>query len=141
MQPVDIRQVIVTSTRPGSLRGMHYHLRQSDVAYVASGRVFMALLDLRDARRKREAFWLDDSESVFIPPGVAHGYASEVGAVVFYLLTREADSSDEFGFRFDDAQAAIRWPVAAPILSERDHAAGTLEAAAAHVHASLIDTP
>jgi dTDP-4-dehydrorhamnose 3,5-epimerase len=136
-QPIDVRQVLVTTSTAGALRGMHYHLRQSDLCYVTSGIVFMALVDLRADPPTTEEMQLGDSESIFIPPGVAHGYATEKGATVCYLLTEEVDGSDEFGFRYDDGDAAISWPVTAPKLSDRDRNAGTLIAAAAAVRAHL----
>jgi dTDP-4-dehydrorhamnose 3,5-epimerase len=137
VQPIEVRQVLVTSSNPGALRGMHYHLRQSDVCYVAAGRIFMALLDLRGDPLVKEELWLDDADSLLIPPGVAHGYAMETSATVCYLLTEEVDGSDEFGFRFDDPLAAIRWPVSGPTLSARDRDAGPLSAAIVHVRAHL----
>lgn len=127
--------MLVTSSIAGALRGMHYHLRQSDLCYVVTGTVFMALVDLRNEPLVKEEISLADSESIFIPPGVAHGYATEKGATVCYLLTEEADGSDEFGFRYDDPDAAIRWPIAAPTLSDRDRNAGTLAAAVSAVRA------
>jgi dTDP-4-dehydrorhamnose 3,5-epimerase len=134
-QPIDVRQVLVTSSTGGALRGMHYHLRQSDLCYVVTGTVFMALVDLRSDQLVKDEVWLGDSESLLIPPGVAHGYATESGAIVCYLLTQEVDGSDEFGFRYDDRDAAIRWPIKAPTLSDRDREAGTLVAAVAAVRA------
>jgi dTDP-4-dehydrorhamnose 3,5-epimerase len=134
-QPMEIRQVLVTTSSAGALRGMHYHLRQSDLCYVVTGAVFMALVDLRTDPTVTEEMRLGDSESIFIPPGVAHGYATEKGATVCYLLTEEVDGSDEFGFRYDDRDAAIGWPVAAPKLSDRDREAGTLGAAVTAVRA------
>jgi dTDP-4-dehydrorhamnose 3,5-epimerase len=134
-QPIDVRQVLVTTSSAGALRGMHYHLRQSDLCYVVTGSVFMALLDLRSAPPAKEELWLGDSESLFIPPGVAHGYATERGAIVCYLLTEEVDGSDEFGFRYDDRDAAIRWPIASPTFSDRDRNAGSLAAAIEAVRA------
>jgi len=134
-QPIEVRQVLVTSSTGGALRGMHYHLRQSDLCYVVSGNVFMALVDLRTDPPVREEMRLGESETIFIPPGVAHGYATEEGAIVCYLLTEEVDGSDEFGFRYDDRDAAIGWPVATPRLSDRDRNAGSLVAAVAAVRA------
>jgi dTDP-4-dehydrorhamnose 3,5-epimerase len=132
-QPLEIRQVLVTSSNRGALRGMHYHLRQTDLCFVAVGRVFMALLDLRTEWLPKQELWLDASESLLIPAGVAHGYATTDGATVCYLLTEEVDGSDEFGFRFDDPEAAIHWPISEPTLSARDRDAGTLADAAAAV--------
>jgi len=138
-QPLVVRQVLVTTSRRGALRGMHFHLRQADLCYVPSGRVYMALVDLRDDRHRKEEFSLGDGESLLIPAGVAHGYLAEEDATVCYLLTEEVDGSDEFGFRYDDPAVAIGWPRSEPILSERDRTAGTFAAALAKVrgHSSI----
>lgn len=116
---------------------MHYHLRQSDIAYVVTGRVYLALTDLRTPSLTTEQGWVDQDESVLIPPGVGHGYATVDGGVVAYLLSQEVDGSDEYGFRWDDPAASIRWPLTAPLLSARDDGAGTLADAAAHVRREL----
>jgi len=139
-QRIDPRQALVTSSTGGALRGMHVHLRQSDLAYVVAGRVFMALVDLRTDPLRTEEFWLDESESLLIPPGVAHGYATDRGATMLYLLTEEADGSDELGFRFDDPQIGVAWPVASPTLSERDRNAGSMRAAIAAVRGHAQST-
>lgn len=133
VQPLEMRQALVTVSLPGALRGMHYHLRQEDLCYVSHGRVFMALVDLRSTDADAETFWLDSGASLLIPAGVAHGYATVEGATMTYLLTTEVDGSDEFGFRYDDPEARIAWPVATPTLSARDRGAGTLAAARAAV--------
>jgi dTDP-4-dehydrorhamnose 3,5-epimerase len=137
VQGLELRQALVTTSGPSALRGMHYHLRQADLCHFSAGRAYMALVDLRAEVPHAEQFWLATDESLFIPPGVAHGYATVDGATLIYLLTTEIDGSDEFGFRYDDAGAGIRWPVADPILSARDQGAGTLAAAAAHVRSHL----
>jgi len=136
-QPLDVRQVLVTTSNAGALRGMHFHLRQSDLCYVPVGLIFMALIDLRGEQPTKDELWLGDGDSILIPPGVGHGYVTEKAATVCYLLTEEVDGSDEFGFRFDDPDAAIRWPIDRPTLSKRDREAGSLAAAAATVRAHL----
>ena len=137
VQPIEVHQALVTSSSGGALRGMHYHLRQSDICYVATGRIFLALVDLRAERPAAEELWLDQDESVLVPPGVAHGYATDEGAVVIYLLTTEVDGSDEHGFRHDDPAAGLHWPISDPKLSARDRDAGTFAAAAARVRSEL----
>ncbi|OLC54706.1 MAG: hypothetical protein AUH85_11115 [Chloroflexi bacterium 13_1_40CM_4_68_4] len=136
-QPLEVRQVLVTTSNAGALRGMHFHLRQRDLCYVPVGLIFMALIDLRGEQPTKDELWLGDGDSILIPPGVGHGYVTEKGATVCYLLTEEVNGSDEFGFRFDDPDAAIRWPIARPTLSQRDSDAGSLAAAAATVRAHL----
>jgi dTDP-4-dehydrorhamnose 3,5-epimerase len=129
--PFQPQQLIVTASAAGSLRGMHLHLKQLDLMHVVSGRVFIALIDLRADPVEKDELWLDGTETILIPPGVAHGYATPERAVVLYLLSLESDGADEFGFRWSDPEAAIDWPVTAPLLSARDSNAGTLRAARA----------
>ena len=100
-----------------------------------AGHVYLALVDLR-ADPVKDEFRLDESESVLIPAGVAHGYVAEVDATMCYLLTEEVDGSDEFGFRWDDPAAGIHWPVSAPILSPRDRGAADFASALAAVRAA-----
>ncbi len=54
---------------------------------------------------------------------------------MLYLLSEEADGSDELGFRFDDPEVGIAWPVTSPTLSERDRNARSVRAAIAAVRA------
>jgi dTDP-4-dehydrorhamnose 3,5-epimerase len=126
IQPFRPQQLIISSSEAGTLRGMHVHFRQSDLLHVVSGRVFMALLDLRQDPAIKDELWLDGGETLLIPPGVAHGYATPDAATLLYLLDHESDGADEFGFSWADPQAAIAWPVQSPTLSERDSSAGTM---------------
>ena len=57
----------------------------------------------------------------YIPPGFAHGFAviSET-ALFHYKCTEPYAPQNELGFRWDDPDVGIKWPVAAPTLSKRD---------------------
>jgi dTDP-4-dehydrorhamnose 3,5-epimerase len=44
---------------------------------------------------------------------------------MWYLVDAEFTGEDEFGFAWDDPEAGIPWPLAEPIVSERDRSAGT----------------
>jgi dTDP-4-dehydrorhamnose 3,5-epimerase len=64
---------------------------------------------------------------VYVPPGVLHGFCvtSEV-AQVEYKCTEVYDPKAEFGVRWDDPELAIPWPIADPVLSEKDRRAPLL---------------
>ena len=67
-----------SDSKPGVLRGIHYHLFQSDYWYVPSGRSFVALVDLRQSSSTFKAVQtleIGDANDagVYIPPGVGHG--------------------------------------------------------------------
>jgi dTDP-4-dehydrorhamnose 3,5-epimerase len=58
---------------------------------------------------------------LYVPVGFAHGFCvlSEQ-ADVLYKLTDEYAAPLERGVRWDDPDIGIDWPVADPIISERD---------------------
>ena len=65
----------------GAIVGLHYHLHQADYWYVLRGRARVVLHDLRVGSPTDGATLLldldgDEDRGLFIPPGVAHGFAS-----------------------------------------------------------------
>ena len=109
----------------GVLRGLHYHRHQADLWYVPAGRAQVGLADLRTrgGTPRTESLFLDAAEptTVFIPPGVAHGYLALTDLDVIYWVTGEYDPSDEHGVAWNDPTLAIPWQIDAdPVVSERD---------------------
>ena len=125
-------QANLSSSASGVLRGLHFHRRQLDYWVVASGRAFVALVDLRPMLQDGataplvETRELVADEWVVIPSGVAHGFLAMGPLELLYLVTNEYDGSDELGFAWDDPAAAVPWPTAIesadgrPVLSARD---------------------
>jgi dTDP-4-dehydrorhamnose 3,5-epimerase len=120
----DYRQANHSHSRRGVLRGLHYHLNQADLWYVARGIVQVALVDLRHGSSKPpvETLTIGDSSpcTVYIPPRVAHGFLAVTDVDLVYLVTHEYDASDEHGVAWDDPTLAIPWALPDPVLSERD---------------------
>ena len=119
-------QANLSRSHAGVLRGMHLHDRQDDLWIVLEGRAFVATVDLRAMIAGAavspigDAFELGAGSAVYIPRGVAHGFLAIDSIALAYLVTAEYDGTDEHGFAWDDALAAIPWPAASPRLSERD---------------------
>jgi dTDP-4-dehydrorhamnose 3,5-epimerase len=114
-----------SESTPGVLRGLHYHRRQADLWFVQAGRVTTVLLDTRagsptEGRHLRLTQGGGEDVAVYIPEGVAHGFYAHDDVVMTYLVTNEYDGSDELGVAWDDPDLGITWPVAMPILSDRD---------------------
>lgn len=125
------RQANLSRSAPGVLRGLHLHRRQADLWIVASGAPFVALVDVRPAvagtgAPRTVTFDAQPGDAFWIPAGVAHGFLARDPLVLVYLVTQEYDGSDELGFRWDDADAAVPWPAAAPVVSPRDATAPPL---------------
>ncbi len=127
-------QANLSTSSAGVLRGLHLHRRQLDHWLVASGRAFVALVDVRpmltgDAPRPTvETRELGPDDWLDIPVGVAHGFLAFEPLQLLYLVTNPYDGSDELGFAWDDPLAAVPWPAipetpdGRPILSDRDRA-------------------
>ena len=125
-------QANLSWSRAGALRGLHVHREQADLWVVVSGRILVGLFDLRvdsaTRGRKREILLDADTERValYLPPGIAHGFCAETDVTLLYLVDRPYSGADEFGLAWDDPEVGIDWPVAEPILSERDRSTPSL---------------
>ena len=109
----------------GSVVGLHYHLHQADYWYVPFGHARVVLHDLREGSPTDGAtLGLDLSgenhQGVFIPPGVAHGFAAITDMVITYMVDGYYNQADELGLRWDDPAVEADWGVVDPLLSERD---------------------
>ncbi len=114
----------------GSVVGLHYHLHQADYWYVPYGRARVVLHDLRAGSATDGAtLVLDlgqrsdgttDHRGVFIPPGIAHGFAALTDLTITYLVDSYYNPADELGVAWDDPDIGADWGLAEPILSARD---------------------
>ena len=109
----------------GSLVGLHYHLHQADYWYVIRGRARTVLHDLREGSPTEGATLTFDmgegnEVGVYIPPGVAHGFAALTDVTLTYLVDRYYSPEDELGVAWDDPEIAADWGVTDPVLSLRD---------------------
>ena len=118
-------QLNLSRSIKGSIRGLHFHNKQSDWWIPISGTMQIALADLRKDSPtflQTVSINLNSSESVcvFVPPGVAHGFQALTDITLLYAVNRYYDGSDEQGVAWDDSQLAIPWENTNPICSARD---------------------
>ena len=95
----------------GAVVGLHYHLHQADYWYVPTGRAQVVLHDLRQGSPTEGAtlcFEIGErvEVGVFIPPGVAHGFAALTDVVITYLVDQYYNEADELGVAWDDPTSA-----------------------------------
>ena len=57
---------------------------------------------------------------MFIPPGVAHGFAALTDMTITYLVDSYYNGADELGVAWDDPAINADWGVSEPVLSARD---------------------
>jgi dTDP-4-dehydrorhamnose 3,5-epimerase len=120
-----------SNSRAGVLRGLHFHARQADAWYVVTGRCRVGLADLRTRRDRPPSAAIDLSEddpaTLYIPPGVAHGFAALTDLDLVYWVTHYFDGSDEHGVAWNDPTLGVPWGIENPILSDRDASAPPLD--------------
>jgi dTDP-4-dehydrorhamnose 3,5-epimerase len=125
------RQWHALTSRAGTLRGMHLHLRHWDYKLVVAGREALVLKDLRrGSHSEGHSVRLEPAAAeltaITIPPGVAHGLYSYTDSVTLVASSALYDPSDEFQFHWDDSELGVPWPVAPAHLSQRDREAQPL---------------
>ncbi|HYD09028.1 MAG TPA: dTDP-4-dehydrorhamnose 3,5-epimerase [Acidimicrobiales bacterium] len=117
----------VVSRAANSVVGLHFHRKQSDWWYVVAGTARLVLHDLRPTSPTHGVTWTRDVTApkehvgVYVPPGVAHGFAALTDMTLTYLVSGYYDVEDELGVAWDDPALGIDWGISgAPILSGRD---------------------
>ena len=122
-----------SGSRRGTLRGLHYQIRQAQGKLVrtVAGEVFDVVVDLR---RSSASFgkWFgvqlsaENRLMLWIPPGLAHGfYILSDSAEVVYKATDLYAPEWERTLLWNDPDIGIAWPLVDgrfPILSSKDAA-------------------
>jgi dTDP-4-dehydrorhamnose 3,5-epimerase len=121
----------------GTLRGLHYQLPpagQDKLVRVSRGAVWDVAVDIRRGsptfgRWVAEELSEENFKQLLIPAGFAHGFCvlSEI-ADVLYKASHPYSRVHEGGIAWNEPALAIPWPVADPLLSDRDRQAQSLSA-------------
>ncbi len=111
-------QSTFTVTYKDTIKAFHWHKKQDDLWFVATGKALIVLHDLRDdSATKGETQTLyageGDYKLVVIPSGVAHGYKvlSEEPVLLFYHTTEtyDAKNPDEQRIPYNDPNIGFNW--------------------------------
>jgi dTDP-4-dehydrorhamnose 3,5-epimerase len=130
-----------SSSKRGTLRGLHYQLKhpQGKLVRVVSGEVFDVAVDIRQGsptfgKWVGDVLSAENKKQLYVPQGFAHGFCvlSET-ADFLYKCTDFYTPGDEYGVRWDDPDININWPIENPVLSAKDEAAPSLKDAKAHL--------
>ncbi len=121
-----------------TLRGLHYQIRQAQGKLVraVTGEVFDVIVDIRRAsptfgRWVGERLSQENKKMLWIPPGLAHGFAVLSDYADFlYKTTDYWAPRHERTLLWNDPDLAIDWPLAGePILAAKDLAGKRLSEA------------
>lgn len=116
----------------GTLRGLHYQIRQPQgkLVRVTRGEIFDVAVDLRKSSTSFGQ-WVgvrlsaEEKLALWIPPGFCHGfYVTSGPADVQYKCTDFHAPEHDRCVLWNDARLAIDWPLTGtPLLSDRDRKA------------------
>jgi len=111
-------QSTFTLTYEGTIKGFHWHERQDDLWFAATGKIMVVMHDLRvDSQTFGQTQVLyagrDDYKLIVIPTGVAHGYKviSKEPVLLFYHTTEVYDpkNPDEKRIPWNDPKIGFDW--------------------------------
>ena len=118
-----------SKSKVGVLRGMHYDEKTWKLVSCLIGRIYLVVMYVRPnspTYGKWESFIIspETGTQVLIPPMFANGhYVMEDNSIFFYKMAYEGEYNDENKQKtivFNDKRFNVEWPVAQPILSNRD---------------------
>lgn len=120
---------ISVNRKKGTLRGMHFQAAphaEPKLVRCARGAIFDVIIDLRVGSPTRTCWFgveltSANARALYVPEGFAHGFQTFVDDTeVLYYMGAKYHPASALGVRWNDPEFAIKWPLAAPILSERD---------------------
>lgn len=114
----------------GTLRGLHYQEEpypEIKLVSCTQGRAYDVLVDLRPESNTylqwvANELSFESGTTVYIPPGVAHGFQTlEDNTVVYYQVSEYFHSKYYHGLRWNDPKLGIKWPECGQrIINKRD---------------------
>ena len=127
--------LVMSYSKKNVLRGLHLQMKKSQGKYISvlKGKIFDVAVDLRkDSSTYGKVFSIilseENSKSLFIPPGFAHGFCSLAKEnYVIYSCTNYRDAKSELAINYKDKDLKIKWPLKRPIVSKKDQQAISLK--------------
>jgi dTDP-4-dehydrorhamnose 3,5-epimerase len=120
---------ISSSSRKGTLRGMHYQREphsEAKLVRCTQGAILDVIIDIRpDSATYRgwQEFELSsvNRHQLYIPKGFAHGFQTlSDDTEVNYLISAPYKPELAHGIRYNDPAFAISWPLSVTEISEKD---------------------
>lgn len=112
----------------GVIRGLHFQhpYGQGKLVYVIEGEIYDVVVDIRrnsPTFAQWAGYYLSgkNRRQIYIPVGFAHGFCVTSATALFaYKCTDYYKPETEKGILWNDPYLKINWPIAEPILSDKD---------------------
>lgn len=132
--PAMFRQVNISRSSRGVLRGLHYQFRQAQgkLVCVLEGTIFDVAVDIRPGSAgfgqwAGVELSAQNHRQFYVPPGFAHGFlVLSDSALLHYQCTTEYAPEYDAAIAWDDPDIAVQWPQAPAVVSAKDSAAPRL---------------
>ena len=117
------------SKQKNTLRGMHYQVdgaEESKLIRCTKGQILDVIIDIRKSsptycQHIAVELTEENYRMLYVPEGFAHGFITLTDNVeVAYQVSQFYTPGKEKGIRWNDSLFGIIWPVANPIISEKD---------------------
>lgn len=131
LEPTVAQCNISFNEKAGTLRGLHYQtlpFEEAKLIRCTQGAIHDVAVDLRPNSPTHLKWFAaeltaENRRMMFIPRGFAHGFQTLVDkSEVFYLMSEFYHPESARGLRWDDPTLGIIWPLANPIISDKDRA-------------------
>ena len=129
LNPRTVQCNISFNPKKGTLRGMHYQatpFAEAKLVRCTRGSIYDVMIDLRpDSPTYKQSFTTTlnagDHKMLYVPEGLAHGFLTlEDDSEVFYQMSEFYAPEHARGVRWNDPAFGIGWPIAEPIMADRD---------------------
>jgi dTDP-4-dehydrorhamnose 3,5-epimerase len=123
---IEFVQDDISVSHTNVLRGLHGDFVTTKLVSVLHGEGYAILADNREGSptwRRWQAFTLsaDNRHQLLIPPGIGNSVLAVQGPLVYwYKQSTHFVDGRQFTIRWDDPSWGFEWPIADPILSQRD---------------------
>lgn len=117
------------NAKKGTLRGMHMQVapyEETKLVRCTRGAIYDVIVDMREGSETYKQ-WIgveltaDSYRMLYVPEGFAHGFITlSDNADVTYQVTQFYTAGSERGYRFDDPEIGIVWPIDPMVVSEKD---------------------
>jgi dTDP-4-dehydrorhamnose 3,5-epimerase len=129
LEPVTAQSSVSFNRRRGTLRGMHYQAAPHEEAKLVrctQGAIWDVIVDLRPGSASLGKWFgvelsAEGRVALYVPPGLAHGFQTlRDDSEILYMMDVPFHAESARGVPWDDPAFAISWPIADPVMSERD---------------------
>ena len=117
------------NSKRGTLRGLHYQVPphgEAKLVRCTQGAIWDVMVDLRPESASFKRWFgaelsAGNRRALYIPEGFAHGFQTLTDdAEVLYLMSEFYHQESAHGLPWNDPAFSIEWPIALPIISQRD---------------------